>query len=310
MANFHVLAGPNKKKAVVQPTVRRITIADIFDALRRGLDDFWDKPSHYVFLCLIYPVVGVILITWSSGGNALQLIYPLATGFALLGPLAAIGLYEISRRRELNLDTSWTHALEVRNSPAIPAIVAVGVLLLALFVAWLLTAQALFNWLYGADVPASITAFVADVLTTERGWTLIILGNLAGFLFAVVVLSTVITFPLLLDRDVGARCRAPDVRSGHDCESDPDTAVGTDRRGRAFPGIAAAFRRPRYRHPGARPLYLASLPEGGRDPAGQEAARPALTSFSLLRPARSAPVIPALRSYPPVPKKFMRVRAV
>jgi uncharacterized membrane protein len=204
MANFHVLAGPNQKKAVVQPTVRRITIADIFDALRRGLDDFWDKPSHYVFLCLIYPVVGVILITWSSGGNALQLIYPLATGFALLGPLAAIGLYEISRRRELNLDTSWTHALEVRNSPAIPAIIAVGVLLVGLFVAWLLTAQALFNWLYGADVPASITAFVADVLTTERGWTLIVLGNLAGFLFAVVVLSTVITFPLLLDRDVGA----------------------------------------------------------------------------------------------------------
>jgi uncharacterized membrane protein len=187
-----------------QPTVRRITVADIFDALRRGLDDFWDKPSHYVFLCLIYPVVGVILITWSSGGNALQLIYPLATGFALLGPLAAIGLYEISRRRELNLDTSWTHALEVRNSPAIPAIVAVGVLLVGLFVAWLLTAQALFNWLYGADVPTSITAFVADVLTTERGWTLIILGNLVGFLFAVVVLSTVITFPLLLDRDVGA----------------------------------------------------------------------------------------------------------
>lgn len=205
MANFHVLAGPNnKKKAVAQPTVRQITVADIFDALRRGLDDFWDKPSHYVFLCLIYPVVGVILITWSSGGNALQLIYPLATGFALLGPLAAIGLYEISRRRELNLDSSWTHALEVRNSPAIPAIVAVGVLLLGLFVAWLLTAQALFNWLYGADVPTSITAFVADVLTTERGWTLIILGNLVGFLFAVVVLSTVITFPILLDRDVGA----------------------------------------------------------------------------------------------------------
>jgi uncharacterized membrane protein len=92
----------------------------------------------------------------------------------------------------------------VRNSPAIPAIIAVGVLLVGLFVAWLLTAQALFNWLYGADVPASITAFVVDVLTTERGWTLIILGNLAGFLFAVVVLSTVITFPLLLDRDVGA----------------------------------------------------------------------------------------------------------
>jgi uncharacterized membrane protein len=205
MANFHVLAGPNKKKAVAQPTVRQITIADVFDALRRGFDDFWEKPSHYVFLCLIYPVIGVILITWTSGGNALQLIYPLITGFALLGPLAALGLYEISRRRELNLDSSWTHALEVRNSPAIPAIFAVGFLLLGMFVAWLLTAQALFNWLYGSDVPTSITAFVSDVFTTERGWTLILLGNAIGFLFALVVLSTtVIAFPLLLDRDVGA----------------------------------------------------------------------------------------------------------
>jgi uncharacterized membrane protein len=205
MANFHVLAGSNKKKAVAQPTVRQIKIADVFDALRRGFDDFWEKPSHYVFLCLIYPVIGVILITWTSGGNALQLIYPLITGFALLGPLAALGLYEISRRRELNLDSSWTHALEVRNSPAIPSIIAVGVLLLGLFVAWLLTAQALFNWLYGSDVPTSITAFVSDVLTTERGWTLILLGNAIGFLFALVVLSTtVIAFPLLLDRDVGA----------------------------------------------------------------------------------------------------------
>ncbi|NGO49945.1 DUF2189 domain-containing protein [Allomesorhizobium camelthorni] len=205
MANFHVLAGSNKKKAVAQPTVRQIKIADVFDALRRGFDDFWEKPSHYVFLCLIYPVIGVILITWTSGGNALQLIYPLITGFALLGPLAALGLYEISRRRELNLDSSWTHALEVRNSPAIPSIIAVGVLLLGLFVAWLLAAQALFNWLYGADVPTSITAFVSDVLTTERGWTLILLGNAIGFLFALVVLSTtVVAFPLLLDRDVGA----------------------------------------------------------------------------------------------------------
>jgi uncharacterized membrane protein len=205
MANFHVLAGPNNRKAVAQPTVRQITVADVFDALRRGFDDFWEKPSHYVFLCLIYPIIGVILITWTSGGNALQLIYPLITGFALLGPLAAIGLYEISRRRELNLDASWTHALEVRNSPAIPAMIAVGAMLLGLFIAWLLAAQALFNWLYGADVPTSFGAFVTDVLTTERGWMLILLGNAIGFLFALVVLSTtVIAFPLLLDRDVGA----------------------------------------------------------------------------------------------------------
>lgn len=203
MANFHVLEGG--EKTVARPVVRQIEITDVFDALRRGFDDFWKKPSHYVFLCLIYPVMGLILITWSSGGNALQLIYPLMSGFALLGPLAAIGLYEISRRRELGLDTSWLHALEVRNSPAIPAIIAVGLLLLGLFIAWIFTAQALYQWLYGSAEPASITAFIYDVLTTGRGWALIILGNFLGLLFALVVLSTtVVAFPLLLDRDVGA----------------------------------------------------------------------------------------------------------
>jgi uncharacterized membrane protein len=204
MANFHVYAAGTSSK-VEHPAIRKIGVSDVFDALRRGLDDFWDKPSHYVFLCLIYPIVGVLLITWTSGGNALQLIYPLMTGFALLGPVAAIGLYEISRRRELNLDTSWRHAFEVRKSPAMPAIVALGIMLMALFVAWLLTAQALYTHVYSEAVPATFSGFVADVLTTQRGWTLIVLGNLIGFLFALVALSTtVIAFPLLLDRDIGA----------------------------------------------------------------------------------------------------------
>ena len=204
MAGFHVYAGTNS--TLEHPAVRHITVADVFDALRRGLDDFWDKPSHYVFLCLIYPIVGVFLITWTSGGNALQLIFPLMSGFALLGPFFGLGLYEISRRRERHEeDTSWRHAFDVRNSPAIPAIAAVGGMLLVLFVAWLLTAQALYSWLYGSAAPVSMAAFLHDLFTTQRGWTLIVLGNLIGFLFALVVLSTtVIAFPLLLDRDVGA----------------------------------------------------------------------------------------------------------
>ena len=204
MANFHVYAAGTGSN-IEHPAIRRIGVSDVFDALRRGFEDFWDKPSHYVFLCLIYPVVGVFLITWTSGGNALQLVYPLVTGFALLGPFAAIGLYEISRRREQNLDTSWKHAFEVRQSPAMPAIAVLGLMLMALFVAWLLTAHALYAWLYADTVPATFTGFVNDVLTTQRGWALIILGNFIGLLFALVALSTtVIAFPLLLDRDIGA----------------------------------------------------------------------------------------------------------
>ncbi len=203
MAGFHVMA--NAQGIHVQPAVRRITTADLMDALRLGFDDFWAKPSHYVFLCLIYPIVGLILTQWSSGSNAIQLVYPLMSGFALIGPFAAIGLYEISRRRGLGMSTHWRHALDVRRSPALPSIAVIGILLFALFLLWLFTAQSIYTRLFGDEAPASIGTFLRDVLTTSRGWTLILFGNAAGFIFAVVVLATtVVAFPLLLDRDVGA----------------------------------------------------------------------------------------------------------
>lgn len=203
MTSFHVIAGADETQEHIR--VRKISVHDLIDALRRGIDDFMVKPSHLVFLCLIYPIVGVFLAAWTSGNNALPLLFPLVSGFALIGPFAAIGLYEISRRRELGLDTSWWHAFEIRHSPALPAIAAVGGMLFVIFLAWLLTAQAFYQNLFGRIAPESVWAFINEIYSTERGWTLIIVGHAIGFIFAVVVLcTTVIAFPLLLDRDVGA----------------------------------------------------------------------------------------------------------
>jgi uncharacterized membrane protein len=185
--------------------VRRIGYSDVGDALRLGLDDFMTKPSHYVFLCVIYPLIGVVIAAWTSGHNALPMLFPLMAGFALIGPLAGVGLYEISRRRELGMDTSWRHALEVRHAPSIPSIVAMGVYLLCLFVAWLLVAKAIYVWQFGDVAPASTGSFFRDIFTTHQGWMVILYGNIAGFIFALIVLATtVIAFPLLLDRDGGA----------------------------------------------------------------------------------------------------------
>src|SRR3954469_3746014 len=162
-------------------------------------------PSQVFFIGLIYPIAGVILAGFAFGQNMLPLLYPLASGFALVGPLVSIGLYELSRRREQGLPTDWKYAFEVVQSPAIGSIAALGVVLLVLFMAWLFTAQALYEWLYGYRAVESLPAFLSEALTTSRGWVLIILGNLLGFVFAVVVLAiSVISFPLLLDRDVGA----------------------------------------------------------------------------------------------------------
>src|SRR3974377_661425 len=205
MANSRILVGATTSPA--QPVVRRISSADIYYALTRGIDDFTAVPSHAVFLCVIYPLLGILLIGVTLGNSLslLPLAFPIAAGFALVGPLAAIGLYELSRRREAGLDSSTGHALDVLHSPSLGAIIALGVLLMALFLIWLVVAEALYIAVFGYSPPTSITQFAHDVLTTPRGWTLIVVGTGIGFLFAALVLSiSAISFPLLLDRDVGA----------------------------------------------------------------------------------------------------------
>ena len=187
------------------PTVRRISIADLGGILRAGVEDFWAMPTHVIFLVVIYPIIGLVLARVTMGEDLLGLAYPLVAGFALLGPFAALGMYELSRRREQGLDLSWTHAADILRSPSRGSIAALGLLQMILFVAWIATAQGLYAGLMGEQHPQSIGDLVRFALTTPSGWSLILLGNGLGFLFALVALTlSVVSFPLLLDRPVGA----------------------------------------------------------------------------------------------------------
>ncbi len=187
------------------PAIHKIQTADLKDVLAKGIQDFREKPSHLVMLALVYPIVGLLSARLAAGYDILPLIFPLISGFALIGPLAAIGLYEISRRREKGLEVSWKNAFDVFHSSSFGSIVALGILLMVIFLAWLLTAMAIYNFTFGGLQPTSVSEFVSQILTTSAGWSLIVVGCGVGFLFAVVVLAiSVVSFPMLLDRDVGA----------------------------------------------------------------------------------------------------------
>jgi uncharacterized membrane protein len=203
MPTLHLTAGAGDAPAHLP--LRAIRPVDLKDALARGLGDFVAMPTHIVFLCLIYPIVGLVLARLAFGYDMLPLLFPLMTGFVLIGPFAAIGLYELSRRREQGLETCSADAFDVLGSPSFAAIAALGFLLTLIFSVWLAAADWIYVATFGNKPVTSVGDFLDQVLTTSSGWKLIIVGNAIGFLFALLVLTiSVVSFPLLLDRDVGA----------------------------------------------------------------------------------------------------------
>ena len=201
MPNLHVITGAGESPTY--PIIRKIGFADLKDAAAKGIDDFLVMPTHVIFLAIIYPLVGLFLARMTIGYDVMPLLFPLAAGIGLIGPFAAIGLYELSRQRERGVEVSWKHAFGLLRYPSLDAIAAMGMVLMIVFLIWLATALLLYHALFGYRSPESIRQFLSDILTTSAGWTLIIVGNGIGFLFAALAITiSVVSFPLLLDRDV------------------------------------------------------------------------------------------------------------
>lgn len=186
------------------PGIRVIGMADIRAALKLGLADFAALRTDVIFVALLYPVIGALLVAFAFHRNLLPLIFPMVSGFALVGPAAAIGLYEMSRRREAGLAASWTDGFAVMRSATFGAILVLGLGLAALFVGWMLTAYLVFLVTLGPDLPQGVMAFAGAVFGSGPGWAMILIGIPAGFVFAVVALAiSVVSFPLLIERNLG-----------------------------------------------------------------------------------------------------------
>jgi uncharacterized membrane protein len=185
------------------PVIRRIKRRDLSLALRAGVADFAAARTDVIFLCLIYPVAGLIIAALDGQHALLPLLFPTASGFALVGPLFAIGLYEMSRQRERTGSINYLDVFNVIRSPQIGPIALMAVIIIGLFLLWLAVAQTIFDATLGPTPPVSVLDFATAIITTPAGWAMILLGTATGAIFATGVLAiSVVTFPLLLDRHV------------------------------------------------------------------------------------------------------------
>lgn len=185
--------------------INALSPSDLFDALSKGWTDFTEHPTHYMMLVIIYPIVGLVMARMVAGQDLLPLLFPLVSGFALVGPIVAVGLYELSRRKEKGESHNVRDALNIVHSPSFPAIVYLSLVLGTVYVFWIVAAQAIYLSLFGSWVPDSIGILINQVLTTSEGQMLILVGCGVGFLFALFVLAiAAMSFPMLVDKPVGA----------------------------------------------------------------------------------------------------------
>jgi len=203
MATYYPLEGtsrpPSETVAVDGPVIRRIGFSDLLDALRLGWEDFKAVPSHAIVLCVIYPIIGIVLGRMVLGYSVLPMLVPIAAGFALIGPFAALGLYELSYRREIGMDASAWHAFGVLRAPSFGSMLGLGALLFAIFVAWVATAHAIYASAFGNTPASAIPDFLTQVFTTSEGMRMIMVGAGVGFLFAAIALCiSIVSFPLML----------------------------------------------------------------------------------------------------------------
>ena len=187
------------------PEIRRIGVSDLDWALAEGWKDFLAKRGDLIVIGLLYPIICLVAAVATFSDPLLPLFFPLVAGLSILGPAAASGFYELARRREEGRDPSWWHFLDPLNGRSrVPlAVLTAGLAVLA--VGWLMAAYAVYDVTFGTDAPLRIGDVFGRLFTTQQGWMLIILGNLAGAPFAIATLVfALVSFPMVVDQPIDA----------------------------------------------------------------------------------------------------------
>lgn len=183
---------------------REISLADLRECLSKGWADFSARPLGSAPLIVLFYFLGAFIITLAAFGLDLSYFaFPIVAGFTLVGPIIAIGFFEISRQREQGLNTNWRSAFEFIHTSSFAPVLALSLIMAVLYVFWLYLAELIYFSLFSANPPASVAEFIGQLFTTRHGGALVAYGNFVGFLFAFAALSiSVVAFPLALDKPV------------------------------------------------------------------------------------------------------------
>lgn len=197
-----VAGDPPAGTTAMEPQVRAITVDDISCALADGLRDFRAAPAFGLLVGAVYALAGNVIFWVAASFDLLFLAYPLAAGFALIAPFAAVGLYETSRRLTTGAPVSIgrlvgavpTHARRELGYMAL--VTAFGM------IGWIYAAGFVYAVFFGLR-PVDYTDIVSAVVSTPRGVAFLLVGNAIGAVMATVIFSvSVIAYPMLLDRDI------------------------------------------------------------------------------------------------------------
>ncbi|WP_425305385.1 DUF2189 domain-containing protein [Chthonobacter albigriseus] len=184
------------------PTVRMLGTEDIRAALLAGAEDFRRAPQYGLFFGGLYAAGGILLVLAVTSLHMPWLAYPLAAGFALLGPFVAVGLYEVSRRLETGLPLGWGPVLGAAYAQSGKQLAGMAFITLFIFLIWMYQVRLLMALFLGGQSFTTLPGFITVVFTTFDGWMFLAVGHVIGAALSIFVFSlTVVWFPLLLDRD-------------------------------------------------------------------------------------------------------------
>lgn len=193
---------PEMTVASESPTVRSITTGDIHEALELGWKDFKAEPRFGLFFGGIYAAAGILILLELMIRDQPLWILPLAFAFPLIGPFAAIGLYEVSRRRENGEPLIWSEIIEVVWKQKNAQMPSMAFVVLAVFLVWAWIAHILVAVFLGR-MSFAVYSDLGLLLTTGNGLLLLGIGTVVGGAIALILFAiTAVSLPLLLDREM------------------------------------------------------------------------------------------------------------